>query len=142
MTQKTFSEFIGKSQGTISSIFTGRTRASLEIIEAIKAKFPTLSTDWLVFGTGDMFESEPDANLSSSDSASPSSSEMALEFGDSEAQNGENPAIISNPKNSKKSLQNSPQELVKVIEAKPRRITEIRVFYDDQTWESYHPENK
>ena len=60
MTQKSFSEFLEKSQGTISSIFTGRTRPTLDIIEAIKTKFPEVSINWLLFGTGEMYVSKPE----------------------------------------------------------------------------------
>jgi hypothetical protein len=31
---------------------------------------------------------------------------------------------------------------VKVIEKPQRKVTEIRIFYDDRTWESFYPENR
>jgi hypothetical protein len=31
---------------------------------------------------------------------------------------------------------------VKTIDKPQRRITEIRVFYDDQTWETFVPQKK
>jgi hypothetical protein len=38
-------------------------------------------------------------------------------------------------------LENERQE-VKIIDKPQRRITEIRVFYDDQTWETFVPQKK
>lgn len=58
MTQQVFSEFIGIGAATLSSIFNGRTRPTLNIVEAIKKKIPNISTDWLMFGVGDMYLSE------------------------------------------------------------------------------------
>jgi hypothetical protein len=34
------------------------------------------------------------------------------------------------------------QMTVKVIDKAQRRVKEIRVFYDDQTWETFVPEKK
>ena len=31
---------------------------------------------------------------------------------------------------------------VKVIEKPQRKVTEIRIFYDDRTWESFYPEDR
>ena len=55
MTQQTFAQFIQISPASLSSIFTGRTKPTLAIAEAIKSKLPTLSTDWLLFGSGPMY---------------------------------------------------------------------------------------
>ena len=55
MTQQVFASFIGVSPGTLSSIFTGRTNPTLNIVESIKSKIPSLSTDWLMFGKGQMY---------------------------------------------------------------------------------------
>ena len=58
MTQQVFAEFIGVGSATLSSIFNDRTRPTLNIVEAIKKKIPNISTDWLMFGSGDMYLSE------------------------------------------------------------------------------------
>ena len=55
MTQQEFANFIGTNPATLSGIFNDRTHPSLSIVEMIKKKFPSLNTDWLVFGDGDMF---------------------------------------------------------------------------------------
>ena len=55
MTQQVFADYIQQSPATLSSIFNGRTRPTLNIVEAIKKKIPNISTDWLMFGSGDMY---------------------------------------------------------------------------------------
>ena len=55
MTQQLFADYIGQSPATLSSIFNGRTRPTLNIVEAIKKKIPHINTDWLMFGSGDMY---------------------------------------------------------------------------------------
>lgn len=54
MTQQEFAENIKVAPATLSSIFTGRTAPSLKIVDAIKSRFPDISTDWLLFGRGAM----------------------------------------------------------------------------------------
>ena len=59
MSQQVFADFIGLSPATLSSIFTGRTRPTLNVVEAIKNKLPAISTDWLLMGIGNMYVSTP-----------------------------------------------------------------------------------
>ena len=61
MTQQVFADYIQQSPATLSSIFNGRTRPTLNIVEAIKKKIPNISTDWLMFGSGDMYLPENDS---------------------------------------------------------------------------------
>ena len=68
MTQQEFAENIKIAPATLSSIFTGRTAPSLKIVDAIKSRFPDISTDWLLFGRGAMTDyrnSEAGAMLNS-----------------------------------------------------------------------------
>ena len=55
MTQQVFAEFIGTSPATLSGIFNGRTNPTLAIVELIKKKIPDINTDWLMFGSGQMY---------------------------------------------------------------------------------------
>ena len=55
MTQQVFADYIGVGAATLSSIFNDRTRPTLNIVESIKKKIPNINTDWLMFGSGDMY---------------------------------------------------------------------------------------
>ena len=59
MTQQVFADFLQQSPATLSSIFNGRTRPTLQVIDAIKTKIPDISIEWLLYGTGDMYTSHP-----------------------------------------------------------------------------------
>ena len=109
MSQKTFAEVLNISTGSLSGIFTGRTRPTLNIVEAIRNKFPKINLDWLIFGQGPMYLDESTDNNSVSN------------------------VITSSSPN------NSINTVVKYIDKQERKITEIRIFYDDQTWETFLP---
>ena len=72
MTQQEFADYIGLAPATLSSIFNGRTRPTLNVVEALKKKIPNISIDWLMFGSGDMFVSSQSDFLESEPTSSPS----------------------------------------------------------------------
>jgi transcriptional regulator with XRE-family HTH domain len=145
MTQQVFADYIQQSPATLSSIFNGRTRPTLNIVEAIKKKIPNISTDWLMFGVGDMYLTlnEP---LNEEENASNGPLPIQNPMLDFDAPPSPTPQnAIQQPLNSN-SVRNTRLDLerqeVKTIDKPQRRITEIRVFYDDQTWETFVPQKK
>jgi transcriptional regulator with XRE-family HTH domain len=82
MNAKQFALELGISAGTLSNIFGGRNKPSLELLENALQHFPFISSDWLVLGIGEMYR--PDAtptilgerNLFTELEANPSPSEV------------------------------------------------------------------
>lgn len=130
LSQGAFANFIGVSPASLSSIFNGRTRPTLNIIEAIKDKIPNISTDWLMFGTGSMY-------IDNSDSTSYPSVEPALDFISSSTAPLSSNSVVQQSKSVEETPKNIEKTVVKYIDKEPRKITEIRIFYDDQTWETF-----
>ena len=136
MTQQVFAEFIQIAPATLSSIFTGRTRPTLTIVEAIKNKIPNISTDWLLFGNGDMYIDGEDADLSEKvQDDSGRVTERMLDFDDQQLSPSVKPSPVSGVQFSYSDTKN----IVKNFDKPQRKITEIRIFYDDQTWETFVP---
>lgn len=140
MTQQVFAKFIHIAPATLSSIFTGRTDPTLKIVEAIKNKLPDISTDWLMFGNGQMYVGSSDGEQENPEGHHEPVSDMMLQFEDSPApprsQVNTSPvqAVVS-----ASSSQRQAKTVGKEFYRSPRQITEIRVFYDDQTWETFVP---
>ena len=139
MTQKSFSDFIGVSPALLSSIFSERTKPTLNIVEALKSKIPNLNTDWLLFEKGSMFISESKINDNVSHQVNNSPIDQQLNFSvvsstpsDSNSSNALRQSVNS-------TLNNYQKSDLKNFDKQRRNITEIRVFYDDQTWESFVP---
>ena len=145
LTQQLFADYIGQSPATLSSIFNGRTRPTLNIVEAIKKKIPNISIDWLMFGSGDMFlpsqSDESEFDQPSSPSLFPTS--PMLDFNQSSSPTPQNSAPIASNSNSVKTTRTEfAREEVKFVDKPQRRVMEIRVFYDDQTWDTFIPAKK
>ena len=148
MSQQVFADFIGTTPATLSGIFNDRTRPTINIVESIKKKIPDISTDWLLFGIGEMYQRSTDG--SSGDLAAAKSSsgnvrtmEPMIDF----SQNSQpTPSMGSQQPTFYNGVRTTPQvmarEEIKVIDKPKRHVTEIRVYYDDQTWESFVPSKK
>ena len=141
--QQDFAQLIEMSPASLSSIFNGRTRPTLTIVEAIKKKIPDISIEWLMFGQGSMYAHSGE-QPSSVQPPTPENNEPVLEFdfGDS----APTPKIekqadqaANNINSVKRTRLESRQDEVKTLNIPKRHVVEIRVYYDDQTFETFVP---
>lgn len=135
MTQKIFSQFTGISEGSLSGVLNNKTRPTLQMVDAIHKHFPQVSLEWLMYGIGSM---EPAAG--SSDGEAPAD---RPEVGQADVA-GSSPLLFdvaqaSAEQRSVGEPAGAYQNQIKYIDRPQRKITEIRVFYDDQTWETFSP---
>lgn len=159
MNQQTFASYTGIGTASLSSIFTGRTRPTLNHVEAIMKSFPNVNVKWLLDGTGGMLstgeidnvENTSQNNNGGNQGAQKKDDKVAVEpslfdvptthngyqTARNDAQKGAQPyseASINGAKQPSPTIQQ-----VVVEKSVARKITEIRIFYDDQTWESFVP---
>ncbi len=138
MTQSDFAHHIGLSPAALSSIYGGRTNPTLKTVECIQSKFPNISLTWLINGTGDMF-----LNAKNLSSGPQQDTQTTLDFDD--PQNTPQNTPQKQPKSVpiQTSVKNTPinqaENVVKIIDKPKRNITEIRVYFDDLTYESFVP---
>ena len=134
LTAGAFAESIGVAQATISHILGPRNKyPSTEVILRLHQRYNDINLEWLLTGKGNM-SNNPD---------SPENDGFDYPLF---AENSEN---LSNAENRKEialgTTLKSPKEIVKqeIIykEKPPRKITEIRIFFDDNTYETFKPEN-
>ena len=147
MSQQVFAEFIGTTPATLSGIFNDRTRPSINIVELIKKKLPALNTDWLLFGQGNMYEDTVDPSGASSPQSGGARAsgqhigETMIDF-----DNPPSPPLSGGGQRTNTippHIQTGyGREEVRMGERPRRHVTEIRVYYDDQTWESFVPSKK
>ncbi len=139
MTQQVFAQFIKISPATLSGIFNGRTNPSLNIVEAIKNSLPSISTDWLLFGNGPMYIDVSKGESVASTGGSADSKEAMLDFETPSTA----PSIASQTGGFVQGVNSTPKNIdqfvVKNIDKPQRKITEIRIFFDHQTWETFLP---
>ncbi len=146
MTQQEFADFLGQSPATLSSIFNGRTRPTLNVVDAVKAKFPDISIEWLLYGIGDMYiPHSSDSEDGFSTPAADGSQDLMLNFDAPQNEQNGIKNVASTSFAHQTTRQTHPElvrEEVRLVEKEPRRVTEIRVYYDDQTYETFVPAKK
>ena len=149
MTQSEFSEYIELAPATLSSIFNGRTRPTLNVVEAIKKKIPNINMEWLMFGLGDMYQQSPtpqEGALQSEQSVPEFRRQVQspmFDFDQNPVSGPQNsPSVTTNPNSVRSTRLEMVREEVKNLDKPQRRVMEIRVFYDDQTWETFVPARK
>lgn len=122
MSQKEFAGELCIAEGTLSSLFSGRTKASSNIVFSIHERFPEVSIPWLMFGEGEMLNS-PATTETSTPSPTPQPGTFVPDMFQSVAtQNIPTPAT---------------QDAGKVAEKPQRKIIEIKVFFDDGTFQTF-----
>lgn len=162
LTQQNFAQLIGTTPATLSNIFNGKTNPSLAIVDGIHKSFPQVNVYWIMYGTPPMYNSQQGAGdsfgtMNGLECDSPEgitsgldterqgrgdSQDATLDFSAPAAQvSPVSPSLFD--ASSMQGVNNTPkkevQKVVKIIDKPQRRITEIRIFYDDQTWETFVP---
>lgn len=159
MNQQTFSQLTGINPATLSNILKDKTSPTLNQVTAIRRKFPSINLDWLLYGEGGMFLpaqsqdpqeamlqepsfDDPSLPFSGQSAKTANLAEGVLDFVDApEVQTPVNTATVNRSQQRSATMQQQvrmPQN-IGVMQNVSRKITEIRVFYDDQTWESFVP---
>lgn len=163
MSQQDFANRLGISAASLSSIFTGRTNPTNNHVMAIHHAFPEINVNWLLFGEGDMIASKvPEETNDEGKSGEPSAAHAS---GSPEAmlpsqQSGSlfdqpvpaasaavhpEPYVAYGQRRETGTYPKRGNELVGSVinvDKRTRKIKEIRVFFDDGTYESFVPSGK
>lgn len=150
MSNADFAEKIGISTSSLSHIFSGRNNPSLDMVKRLHKSFPAISLNWIMYGEGDMYEA--DSKNKPDDEAGSRNPENGIEdFTSVNSENPENPGYgqfyidfrKEKPSESVVQLvQQTEKEQIRYIEKPTPKITEIRIFFDNGTFEVFKPENK
>jgi len=144
LNQKDFAATTGISPATLSSIFNGRTSPTLNHAELLHKRFPNLSMSWLMFGEGDMFEKNVSGENSAEDKERQPDNGFMIKSpdmfsSDYPTSSSEQPSMSAGASENLVANSATPyvREVVKYIDKPARRITEIRIFFDDGTFETF-----
>ena len=136
LTNAEFAEKIGISTSALSHILTERNKPSLEVVMRIHKAYPSINLNWLLYGEGEMKASEeipnPNGNSvypSNENRENADGNTMRFDF---RKENVPSSSIL----HSKESV----KEEVKYIEKPQPKIVEIRIFFDNGTYQVFRPE--
>ena len=136
--QVAFAHMIGIAPATLSGIFNGRTQPSLATAKAIHDRFPNISLNWLMFGEGEMTDASSSASpLIYNEDGQPAAQPEGAASSASPSSPSAAPSSGAAAQGAKGRRGDAVYEFVKNVDKSERKISEIRVFFDDGTYEVY-----
>ena len=139
MTAAQFAEKIGLSPSSLSHILNGRNNPSLDVVMKIHKACNYVNLSWLIYGEGEMewkAEAPKQEETGISGMALFDESAFFTSEGTEERENRKEMA----PKSPVYAPKEIVREEIKYIEKPARKITEIRIFFDNGTYETFRPE--
>ena len=134
-----FAEKIGISAASLSHILSGRNNPSLDVMMKIRKAFGYVSWEWLLEGVGEMeyAPTSPDSvNPELLDPLSFDENALFAPDGTDDLKNRKEIGVKTSAFATKEVV----HEQVKYVEIPSKKITEIRIFFDNGTYETFRPE--
>lgn len=137
MASGAFAESINIQQSTLSHILNGRNNPSLDVIMKVHQKYNYIHLEWLLYGKGNMTEKEQAAGNSSDYLPSLFDENPIISSGEpADSENRKEMALKTSISPTKEVV----KQEIRYIERPIRKITEIRIFFDDNTYETFKGE--
>ena len=126
LTMSEFAKEIGKSAATVTNIFKGRNKPSIDLLQSILDRFRVINPEWLLMGVGPMYRQKGspteqlllDIRPEEPENAQPGSSVIVASAAQADA--------------NRSKAKPATQVVERIIE---KKIQKIVVFYDDGTFE-------
>lgn len=165
MSQKDFAEAIGITPGALSNIYSNRTNATGNHVRGIHKAFPRIDINWLMFGEGNMYGESENKALQNND-VRPGFSLLGEQDGatgsvdlfsapemdvDSRAippraagrdvvrKERQFANVAADGATYRNAPANEMYASAKIVDKISRKVKEIRVFFDDGTYETFLP---
>ena len=139
MTAAQFAEKIGLSPSSLSHILNGRNNPSLDVVMKIHKACNYVNLPWLIYGEGEMeWKAEAPKQEETGISGMALFDESAF-FTPEGTEGRENRKEMA-PKTPVYAPKEIVREEIKYIEKPARKITEIRIFFDNGTYETFRPD--
>lgn len=155
-------EFCAKanvSPATLSHILSGRSKPSLAILRGVVNGFPDLNPEWVLMGAGEMYRAASLPQVGGADAENPNLAESQPgtdgDIGGLFAGIGEMHASPRTPIYNKgvetqiaarekqdhprQSVSDIVRETLDILQKPQRKIVEVRIFFDDGTYETFSP---
>ena len=148
-----FCSVTGISPASLSHITSNRSKPTLTILRNVINGFPDINPEWIMMGTGQMFRN-PKQNLTHDGQEKTDVKEYEevepmpslFDTDDESEKSAAKPSHNRNVANNWSAPANNIEDIVKktlsVVQRPQRKIVEVRIFFDDGTYESFGARTK
>lgn len=137
LTNAEFADKIDISTSSLSHIFSGRNKPSLEVVMRIHKACPYINLNWLLYGEGEMTNSSDDGSIDGIQLLSETSQNSEYSINGTVDDEFRKENASSAPSYGVKEVV---KEEVRYIEKPQPKITEIRIFFDNGTYQVFKGE--
>jgi transcriptional regulator with XRE-family HTH domain len=122
-----FADEIGVQRSSISHLFTGRNKPSLELVQKILNRFSNLNSEWLLSGKGDMYKKSVQTSLFNNAIKTDDikTSEILPEFQEKDIET--------------QSMTDKVNDFLNPVQPESKIIEKIIVFYSNNSFIEYFP---
>jgi len=128
-----FAEEIGVQPSGISHILSGRNNPSLDFVIKMLHRYPSLSSEWLLFGRGSMYKSEYQATLFEEESSIATPGQVPDEEASYQPDEHENKQMQV------ETGRDEEYQSVETSDKEGRKLVRVLFFYSDKTFSEYRP---
>ncbi len=139
MSQQDFAAKLGITPGSLSGILNERTKPTNNHTQAIHRAFPNVNISWLLFGEGEMYKNRSEESMPERSGEAGGGTELSLfsphdDMARASANSGNAWKLeTTDAPRPYPAVPPQPAE-IKVVK---RQIKEIRIFFDDGTYETF-----
>ena len=144
-----FCSITGISPASLSHITSNRSKPTLTILRNVINGFPDINPEWVMMGTGPMFRNgEQHFNENEDDfrdfAENKENDKLPLLF-DDDLQDNQQPIIkqvkpnVWPNQNNNANIEDIVKKTLTVVQKPQRKIVEVRIFFDDGTYETFTP---
>lgn len=132
-----FSEQIGVQQSTLSHIINGRNKPSLDVVMKIHQRYPNIDLEWLIYGKENTAVIEDFSRVNKDTNDYPSLFTQNTAINPIESTSGSEYRRETGLESTQNTSKDPIRQEIKYIERPSRKITEIRIYFDDNTYETF-----
>lgn len=142
MTNVDFASRTGIAPATLSHITSGRSKPTLAILRGIIDGFPDLSPEWVLMGTGPIYKDSKQTKDNTTDGgqAVEMQNDLFSANYDTVNKNRQKQESVQAPVQGpsvEDVVRTTMAAMTGVAQAQPRKVVEIRIFFDDGTYQEF-----
>lgn len=138
MTSSQFADYLGINRAVISHILNGRNNPSLEVVSKILSVMNYVNPEWLINGNGNMYKDGAEKKKMLNERTLFSENEIKSDKTSTKSEYSKEKAVeeINMP------LQSTINKTDNTQDKPERKITQIIIYFDDNTFETFFPNHK
>jgi transcriptional regulator with XRE-family HTH domain len=138
LTSTRFADRLQINRAVISHILNGRNNPSLEVVTRILAEMEYINPEWLLNGTGSIYKEGVDPDTIGNQ---PDLFHQNVPEQDKAGAQPENEQEMG-VKEQSGSMKNIEKETIVTSDTRDRKITQIIIYYNDNTFETFQPPHR